>query len=580
MPTLNWIGREAVINHHNEIPYRLLRCNGELSVGDSGNGNLLVEGDNLEALKALLPYYAGQVKCIYIDPPYNKGETSWVYSDDVRSPGIQSWLGRVVGKEAEDLSRHDKWLCMMYPRMQLLVQFLRPGGFLLVSLDETEVARFRLMMEEILSPTSYITTLNWKSRRNIDNRSLHNVSVDHEYVVAYRIGNGAFRGAEKDMSKYSNPDNDPRGPWMSDNLVGLATKDRRPNLHYDLVNPETGDVYPCPEKGWRYSKETMAQKIAKRRIIWPSRKGGRPRHKKFAADLRGEYAGFSSFIDCGNTNEGTEEVSQIMGGEQFIFPKPRSLIQTLLRQTTAGDDIILDSFAGTGTTAHAILALNAEDGGSRRFILVEMEPHIARSITAERVQRVIEGYEFTGTGRTLLFERKLTVTAFKKSTAILEHMDAIREQCQGEYDSFERRVENGKIVLYGKKKIEGFKEGMGGGFRYCTLGPPLFDETGAIRPEVSFNDLAAHVYFTETGEPLSERPSRNSPLIGQAGDTAYYLFFNGVRGGSLLDARTLRRIEEHAGPVVVYADGCTLSAAMLKQHNVTFKQTPYEVTTR
>ena len=170
------------------------------------------------------------------------------------------------------------------------------------------------------------------------------------------------------------------------------------------------------------------------------------------------------------------------------------------------------------------------------------------------------------------------VVSLSPVAEVASSMESIREEHRHGYDGFERRIENGRIVLYGK--VKGFKEGLGGGFRYCTLGPPLFDETGAIRPEVSFNDLAAHVYFTETGEPLSERPSRNSPLIGQAGDTAYYLFFNGVRGGSLLDARTLRRIEEHAGPVVVYADGCTLSAAMLKQHNVTFKQTPYEVTTR
>ena len=219
MPILNWIGKTAVVEHHKEVPFHLLRSNPELSVGNPGSGNLLVQGDNLVALKALLPYYAGQVKCIYIDPPYNTGDELWSYNDAVDSPEMRSWLGKTVGREAEDLSRHDKWLCMMFPRMKLLIEFLKPDGFLLVSLDDIEIKRFRMMMDEILPPDKYITTLIWKSRRNLDNRSLHNVSVDHEYVVAFRNGNGSFRGAEKDISKYSNPDNDSRGPWMSDNLV-------------------------------------------------------------------------------------------------------------------------------------------------------------------------------------------------------------------------------------------------------------------------------------------------------------------------------------------------------------------------
>jgi len=389
MPTLDWIGKKAVIDHHKQVPFHLLRCNDALSVGEPGSGNLLVQGDNLIALKALLPYYAGQVKCVVIDPPYNTGEQGWTYNDSVSSPEMRNWLGKVVGKEAEDLSRHDKWLCMMYPRMQLLVKFPSSDGFLFVCLDEVEIARFRLMMEEILPPDKYISTLIWKSRRNLDNRSLHNVSSDHEYVVAYRMGNNAFRGQEKDMDKYSNPDNDPRGPWMSDNLVGLATKDRRPNLHYDLVNPATGDIYPRPAKGWRYSQDTMAQKINEGRILWPASNSGRPRHKKFAADLKSEFAGFSSFIECGNTNEGTEEVSRIMGGEQFIFPKPRTLIQALLQQTTSEGDLILDSFGGTGTSAHAVMAQNAEDGGSRHFIIVEMDQNICKTVTRERLKRVI-----------------------------------------------------------------------------------------------------------------------------------------------------------------------------------------------
>ncbi len=524
MPTLDWIGKAAVINHHQQVPYRLLHCDTAHSVGEAGEGNLLIEGDNLQALKALLPYYRGQIKCIYIDPPYNTGDENWVYNDNVNSNEIRKWLGEAVGREAEDLSRHDKWLCMMYPRMQLLAQFLRPDGFLLVSLDEIEVAHFKLMMEDVSPKLDFVTTFIWKSRRNLDNRSLHNVSVDHEYVLAYRAGTGRFRGTEIDLSKYSNPDSDPRGPWMSDNLVGLATKERRPNLHYDLINPETGDVYHCPQKGWRYSRETMAEKTKEGRILWPARKGGRPRHKKFLSDLQSEYAGFSSFVDCGNTNEGTQEVSRIMGGEFFIFPKPRSLVEALLQQTTAGDDIVLDSFAGTGTTAHAVLSLNAEKGGNRRFILVEMEQQIARGITAERVRRVITGYRWKDNqGRT-------------------------HEQ-----------------------------KGLGGGFRYCTLGEPLFDANGKIRDTVKFGDLARHIFFTETGEPLPKRANGHSPLIGQANGTAYYLMWDRKNGGGILDGVALRQLPRHDGPKVVYGNGCRFSPARLKRENIIFKQIPYEI---
>ena len=297
MPTLNWIGKGAVVNHHQQVPFHLLKDVPELSCGEPGNGNLIVQGDNLVALKALLPYYAGQVKCICIDPPYNTGEQTWTYNDKVSSPLITDWLGRTVGREADDLSRHDKWLCMMYPRLQLLLKFLRPDGFIFICIDDVELYRLKMVMDELLPPDRFVGAFIWKSRRNLDSRHKVNVSIDHEYVLAYRGPDASLRGAEKDYDKYSNPDGDPRGEWMSDNLVGLATKDRRPNLHYDLINPATGINYGCPDKGYRYSKETMAQKIAEGRIIWPKSPTGRPRHKKFRADLERDFTGFSSIID-------------------------------------------------------------------------------------------------------------------------------------------------------------------------------------------------------------------------------------------------------------------------------------------
>ena len=253
---------------------------------------------------------------------------------------------------------------------------------------------------------------------------------------------------------------------MSDNLVGLATKNRRPNLHYALIDPQTKINYGCPKKGWRYSPETIAKKIAENRIIWPKLPTGRPRHKKFLADLDSDFTGFSSIIECGNTNEGTEEVARIFGEPQFIFPKPRSLIQTLIEQATDANSLILDSFAGSGTTGHATLDLNKQAGGNRRFILVEMEPAIATPITAERLTRVITGY--------------------------------------------------GKTA------------GLGGGFQYCTLGQTLFDAAGRIRPEVSFAELARFVYFHATGVALAQDADVTSPRLGVHHDTAVYLLYNGI----------------------------------------------------
>ena len=551
MPTLNWIGKEAVVNHHHQVPFHLLKDVPELSTGDPGSGNLIVQGDNLVALKALLPYYAGQVKCICIDPPYNTGEQIWTYNDKVNSPLISEWLGRTVGREVDDLCRHDKWLCMMYPRLQLLLKFLRRDGFLLICIDDVELYRLKLVMDELLPPDRFVGTFVWKSRRNLDSRHKVNVSTDHEYVLAYRGPDAVLRGALKDKTKYSNSDKDPRGDWMSDNMVGLATKDRRPNLHYDLIDPATGINYGCPDKGWRYSTDTMAQKIREKRVIWPKSPQGRPRHKKFLAELESDFTGFSSIIECGNTNEGTEEVAEIMGASPFIFPKPRSLIQSLIEQTTDRNSLVLDSFGGSGTTAHAVLSSNKGDGGNRRFILVEMESKIARDITAERVKRVVQGY----------------------TNAKGEHV-----------------------------------EGLGGGFRFCELGEPLFDETGKIRATVRFADLARHVYFTETGEPLpnlvgddvrsltsnpngkenqrlltSSPTKKLSPLVGICRGVGIYLLFNGIlgdksaNGGNILTRSVLAQLPKFDGQKVIYCAGCLLGKDRLQAERIIVRQTPYEI---
>jgi adenine-specific DNA-methyltransferase len=443
MPTLDWIGKKAVINHHRQVPYRLLHCDPELSAGDPDSGNLLVQGDNLEALKALLPYYAGQVKCIYIDPPYNTGNEGWVYNDRVNSPQIRKWLEKTVGKEAEDLSRHDKWLCMMYPRLSLLREFLREDGAIFISIDDNEIHNLRLLLDEIFSPSNWIATFVWKRRQTTDSRNINGVSADHEYIICYGISsNVKFKGQRKDLSKYKNPDNDPRGPWMSDNLTGLADSTERPNLHYDIVNPKTGNVYkPHPARGWIYGRDRMLQLIEEDRILWPNRPNGRPRLKRFITDMQSQTTGYSTILQAKPNVAGTKEQRQLFGEKVFAFPKPTDLVKLLIDQISDDNSLILDSFAGSGTTGNAVLELNSADGGNRKFILVEMEPDVCRHVTAKRLRLVADGFSH----------------------------------------------ENGEK----KQQITG----LGGGFKYCILGKPMFDEVGNIAESVSFSDLAAHVFF-------------------------------------------------------------------------------------
>ena len=285
MPTLNWIGKEAVVNHHLQVPFHLLKDVPELSCGEPGSGNLIVQGDNLIALKALLPYYAGQVKCIYIDPPYNTGDEGWAYNDNVNSPIIKEWLGKVVGREAEDLSRHDKWLCMMYPRLALLRKFLRDNGVIFVSMDETEEAHLRLLMDEVFGRENALGTLVWKRRSSSAMRGTP-LSIDHEYVLIYGrdANNSILYGLEKGIESYTHQDE--RGRYASTDLTIGMGRDARPNQFFTITNPRTGRVYqPNPERVWRFFPETMQEVIAREQIIWPDdypeRRMERPRYKTY-----------------------------------------------------------------------------------------------------------------------------------------------------------------------------------------------------------------------------------------------------------------------------------------------------------
>ena len=357
----------------------LLPCPDE-SVDWATTQNLMIEGDNLEVLKLLQKSYAGKIKLIYIDPPYNTGK-DFVYSDDFRD-SIKNYLeltgqvesGRRITSNSESSGRfHTDWLNMMYPRLKLARNLMSDDGVIAISIDDAEATNLKRLCDEIFGEENFIAQIVWKSRISEDTRAKTGVSTDHEYIVCYsRIDGVAFRGADKDVEKFSNPDNDSRGPWRSADLTGLAGPEARPNLHYDLIDPATGTNYGCPPKGWRYEPATMAQKISEARIIFPNGKEGRPRHKLFLNELRSLFKNLSSVLTGFSTADGTREVNQLMGSFPFLFPKPTQLVRLFAQQVTSESDIVLDFFAGSGTTGHAILAQNAADSGTRRYVAVQL----------------------------------------------------------------------------------------------------------------------------------------------------------------------------------------------------------------
>ncbi len=524
MATLQFKGKTFVQNHHLGVKYHELipRKGKSLTKKVSLHDNLIIHGDNLKALKALLPTYAGKVKCIYIDPPYNTGNEGWAYNDNVNSPMMQDWLGKVVDRE--DLTRHDKWCCMMMPRLKLLQELLSDDGAIFVSIDDNEVHHLRALMDEIFGDEKFIGQFCWKSRQNKDNRNVTGVSVDHEYVICYGT---KLRGDERKVGQFGNPDNDSRGPWTSGNMVGLATQKARPNLHYDLVDPKTRVVYPKPKLGWRYDRARMQRLIDENRVLWPAGVKGRPRQKVFLSEFGQKYTGFSSIVGKDIfTRDGTAEVDAIFGERVFDFPKPSSLIREFVVQATDKDSIVLDSFAGCGPTAQAVLQQNVEDGGNRRFILVECEDY-ADTLTAERVRRVIKGVK-------------------------------------GARD-------------------EALREGLGGSFSYFELGKPVVMESllsGENLP--SYEDLARYVFYTATGEEFDAgQLDEKRNYVGESKDYLVYLFYKPDIEYLKNTPLTLERAKK-LGPFkgkrrLVFAAHKFLDQDYLGALRIDFAQLPFEI---
>ena len=550
MPTLEWIGKSKVINHHQDVPFRVLERkysfdeNGQHNE-DNGSENMIIRGDNLEALKALLPRYEGRVKCIYIDPPYNTGNEGWVYNDNVNDPKIKKWLGEVVGKEGEDLTRHDKWLCMMYPRLTLLQKLLADDGVIFVSLDFHEQPFMRLIMDEIFGASNYVSEIacvNKPSGRSDDKY----IATAHESIIVYRksplLTLGGFEPEEKITKRYNKRDTDGR-LYREEDLRKRGTHDERtdrPNLFYPFFfNQETGElivggndektpdgfirIEPMKSKDvqgtWRWGQDTAN---AQKTYIHPRYMPNKQQWSLFEWEYLDERGAAKpttlwNFKDV-NSERGTEVFIKYLGfkKEDFPNPKPVGTIQRILQIATAGDDIILDSFAGSGTTAHAVLNMNKTDGGHRKFILVEMMDY-ADSITAERVKRVIRSY--------------------------------------GE----------------GKNAVEG----TGGNFSFYDLGEPLL-VGDCLNEAVAPEKIQEYIWFMETKQPYAPPSGGNPYYHGKHNSTGYYFYYEPQRV-TVLDYAFLSTITEKADGTVIYADRCSISEDKLAKMGVTFKKIPRDI---
>lgn len=375
---LNWPGKADCMNIIQSPSVATLKPCRDESVDFDSTENLFIEGDNLEVLKLLQKAYFGRIKMIYIDPPYNTGN-EFIYPDKY-AENLDTYLaysgqiddeGKKFSTNADAVGRyHSNWLNMMYPRLYLARNLLSDDGIIFISIDDNEAANLQKLCNEILGEENLIASFVWKSRQNKDNRPEKGASIDHEYVLCY---GRRVRGDERKISQYSNPDDDPRGPWTSANMVGLAPKERRPNLHFDLIDPATSINYGCPEMGWRYDRKTMARLIEENRILWPPAPEGRPRRKAFFEELSSEYTGVSSIIGVDlYTRDGTAEINDLFGFRAMDFPKPVGLLRELVEQGASEDSIILDFFSGSCTTAHAVMGLNKQDGIKRKFIMVQL----------------------------------------------------------------------------------------------------------------------------------------------------------------------------------------------------------------
>jgi adenine-specific DNA-methyltransferase len=516
MPTLNWLTREQDLKAAANAEYRLLVEEEQSSCGDPGAGNIIVQGDNLEALKALLPFYAGQVKCVYIDPPYNTGSAFEHYDDNME---------------------HTIWLSMMYPRLKLLKRFLCQDGAIFIQLDDNEQAYAKVICDEIFGRNNFVANIIWQKKFSPQNDAKW-LSDNHDFIMLYANNKEIWRPnllprTEGMNARYKNPDNDSRGVWTSGDL---SVKTYTAATDYPIKTPSGRIVNPPSGYCWRVSKEKLQEMIADNRIWFGEDGNNVPRIKRFLTDVKQGLTLLTIWLyeEAGHNQDAKKEVKTLLPDDAFSTPKPERLIQRIIHISTSPGDYVLDSFLGSGATAAVAHKMG------RRYIGVEMGEQ-AKTHCAARLKKVIEG-------------------------------------------------EQGGI-----SKAVGWKGG--GGFRFFSLGDAIFDNERRIKPDISFENLAAHIYFTETKTPMNHRRRRKkSPFLGIHDGTAYALLYNGilgdksVSGGNVLTHNTLNYIKREIeisekknggefeyNQMVIYGEATRLTYVSLEFNNIIFKQTPYDI---
>jgi adenine-specific DNA-methyltransferase len=536
MPTLEWIGKDKVINHHQEVPYRIL--DKKYTYNAESSENMIIHGDNLLALKSLLPQYEGKMDCIYIDPPYNTAHSTnnnqrWVYNDNVDDPHIKKWLGEVVGDEGEDLSRHDKWLCMMYPRLKLLQKLLSSYGRIFISIDENELYNLKKICDEIFGPNCFVGQYMWYKSATPPNLS-YKIKRNLEYVLCYEKEKNSlkFSGVQKNSASddpFTKPQNSykiltfPVGSIHykgNDGTIkaGVYGTAKFPNKLLDDLVIENGVNTNAVrfENRFIWVQETLEENIRNNTRINLSKQLVLS-YKRANYDAEVPPNLIDDTVGVSTTEEAGKEQIAIFGKKVFDYPKDKSLIEYLIQFVDKKDAIILDSFAGSGTTAHAVLDLNKQDGGNRKFILVEMMDY-ANTITAERVKRVIDGY--------------------------------------GE----------------GSKAVAG----LGGDFSYYELGLPLFKEDKNLNEEVGEDEIRKYVYYMETKLPLELGADDNRYYMGKANDTAYYFYYEKDKP-TTLNREFLSTLKTKASGYLIYADVCALPKETLDKNGIVFKKIPRDI---
>ena len=586
MTELTFKGKEFVYNHHLAVPFRPLVMDAEKSIGEpSLDGNLIIHGDNLHALKALLPLYAGKVDCIFIDPPYNTGNEGWCYNDNVNAPMIRDWLdSNPVG--IEDGLRHDKWCAMMWPRLRILHDLLADDGSFWMTIDDNEAQRARSLLDEIFGENAFVACIAWQARYSVSSDAA--VSNSHNYIIVYskqpetwaKIRNQLPKD-ETQQRRYSNPDNDPKGPWRS--IPWDAAEERDESLSYKIITPKGSIRFPPKRRHWSGTIDKWNEKVEAGLTYFGQDGDGVPAYKKYLRD-----AGFIVPINwwphrnSGHTDEAKKELTRFGLEVPFETPKPVRLLSKILTIATHEHSIVLDSFAGSGTTAHSVLEANLHDGGSRRFILVEMESYADR-LTAERIRRVIRGYKFSGTKRKELMRERITWSKLKNFHKLADEIKAIEELHGDKYDKIRKQVKEGELIVTGEKEVSKRTEGLSGFFTYCTLDAPVkLDKLLSGEALPPWEGLGAALFHMATNRASDSADFREKEYyVGEADGQHVWLVYkpdlDWLKSPDAALTLTLAKVFAATDPEkqhLVFAPSRFVSQKMLTEQNIPVQFAP------